>query len=90
MYRRHLWRTKATILVLKTTATPLMRTIDWRRQICQFLNLGFESTDDTLLEALELASDKLEEYERLTEVQVDPRELVPRYQVIHRVRCAND
>ncbi|KAF4636197.1 hypothetical protein G7Y89_g1892 [Cudoniella acicularis] len=69
---------------------PLLRTIDWRRQLCQFLNLGFESTDEALIEALESASEKLEELERLTAVEDDPRDLVPRYQVIHRVRCAND
>jgi hypothetical protein len=65
-----------------------MRTIDWRAQICQFLNLGSESTDKTILKGLEGAADKLEEVERLRAVETEQHDPVPKYQIIHRVNCA--
>ncbi|KAE9374916.1 P-loop containing nucleoside triphosphate hydrolase protein [Stipitochalara longipes BDJ] len=62
--------------------------IDWRRQLCMFLQVPSESKDTTLLKALQEAAAKLEEAERLSSVAFESRDHVPRYQVIHRVNCA--
>jgi hypothetical protein len=69
---------------------PVIRTIDWRKQLCQFFDINPDSTDDTLLEALEDASEKLKEAARLTEIESESLDGFPRYQVIHRVKCAVD
>ncbi|PQE03869.1 hypothetical protein CJF30_00006594 [Rutstroemia sp. NJR-2017a BBW] len=69
---------------------PVIRTIDWRKQLCQFFDINPDSTDDTLLEELENASEKLKEAARLTEVESESVDSSPRYQVIHRVKCAVD
>lgn len=37
---------------------PVITTVDWRRQLCRFLEMQPESTDDKLLEALEDASER--------------------------------
>jgi len=67
---------------------PMRTTIDWRAQICQFLSLAPESSDDVIMEALEDAAEKLEEADRLATEESHPYDLTPRYQVIHTVRCA--
>ena len=67
-----------------------VRTIDWRAELCRFLNIGIESTDGEILDNLEKASLKLEEAERITAEAAELHDLTPRYQVIHRVRCAAD
>lgn len=67
-----------------------MKTIDWRGQLCQFLKIGPESTDETLLESLETASEALEEAHRLLAIESDPQNHVPKYQTIHRVSCVID
>jgi len=69
---------------------PLLRTIDWRKQLCQFLNIGFESTDNALLDALDHAAEELEEFKRLAADKFERHHRPPNYQVIHRVRCANN
>ncbi|KFY06830.1 hypothetical protein V492_07707 [Pseudogymnoascus sp. VKM F-4246] len=69
---------------------PLMKIIDWRGQICRFLNIELESTDEFVLESLYDASEKLEEAERLAAEKLEPQDLTPEYQEIHRVRCASD
>ncbi|KAH8663645.1 hypothetical protein BGZ60DRAFT_411777 [Tricladium varicosporioides] len=76
---------------------PVITTIDWRRQLCQFLEMGPESTDDALLEALEDASEKLKKLKRLKETaqlamkaDINLLNEAPIYQVLHRVRCALD
>jgi hypothetical protein len=67
-----------------------VRTIDWRAELCRFLNIGIESTNDEILDNLEKATQKLEEAERITALASELHDLTPRYQVIHRVRCAAD
>ena len=67
-----------------------MTTIDWRGQLCRFLNIAPESTDDFLLESLDNASEKLEEAERLAAKKPELYDLPPEYQEIHRVTCSSD
>ena len=67
-----------------------MTTIDWRKQICQFLKISPESTDDTVLECLDFAAEKLEDAKRITAEESEPQDLTPRYQTIHRVKCDVD
>lgn len=50
--------------------------------------MGSESTDETILEALEAAADTMEEVERLRAVETEQHDLVPKYQFIHRVNCS--
>lgn len=69
---------------------PVIRTIDWRRQLCQSLDVHPESADDTLLDALEDASQKLREAATRTQTESESLDDFPRYQVIHRVKCASD
>jgi hypothetical protein len=66
-----------------------MKTIDWRRQLCQFLKISPDSTDEVLLGSLDVAAEKLEEADRLTAVESQQYE-PPRYQIIYRVECAID
>jgi hypothetical protein len=67
-----------------------VRTIDWRAELCRLFDIGLEATDETLLEYLDTGAEKLEEAERLAALASEPRDLTPRYQVIHRVRCIED
>jgi hypothetical protein len=69
---------------------PLMTTINWRGQLCRFLNIGPGSTDEFLLESLDNATEKLEEAERLSAKISEPKDFLPEYQEIHRVRCSSD
>jgi hypothetical protein len=56
-----------------------MTTIDWRKQICQFLQISPESTDDTIIECLDFAAEKLEDAKRITAEESEPQDLTPRY-----------
>jgi hypothetical protein len=67
-----------------------MTTIDWRKQICHFLKIHPDSTDDILLDCLDFAAEKLEEAKRITAKESEPQDLTPRYQTIHSVRCEID
>ncbi|KAL2075373.1 hypothetical protein VTL71DRAFT_316 [Oculimacula yallundae] len=69
---------------------PVIRTIDWRGQLCQFLDIPLESPDDTLLGALEVASEKLKEATQLSDLESKSEDISPRYQVIHKVLCGVD
>jgi hypothetical protein len=63
------------------------RLIDWRGEICHYLDLPQLSTDDEVLEALEKVSGQLQEAERLNS-EVASRG-PPRFQVINRIQCRN-
>ncbi|KAI7776596.1 hypothetical protein LA080_004746 [Diaporthe eres] len=72
----------------RTAHTPKTTTIiDWRHEICHFLQLDPDATDKEVFDELQIASAKLKEAERAknqTTIQQGPL----RCQVIHRVSCA--
>ncbi|RDL37540.1 Uncharacterized protein BP5553_04973 [Venustampulla echinocandica] len=72
----------------KHRGRPPLLTYNWRAEVCRFLNLGIESSDEALYEELQAAEKRLEEADRLTSLGAPPEDLIPRYQTIHRVRCA--
>jgi hypothetical protein len=63
-----------------------MTTIDWRGEICQFLNLSPVASNEELSAALDEAREKLQELERL-QALTSSLHVPPRYQIIHTVRC---
>lgn len=62
--------------------------IDWRSQLCQFLRMAPESSDASLLENLQDASDKLEVAKKLTSMVPESHDTPLQFQMIHRVDCA--
>lgn len=70
-----------------TTHTPKTTTIiDWRYEICHFLQLDPNASDDEVFGELQTASAKLKEAERVKH-QSKMHRGPPRYQVIHGVFC---
>lgn len=70
-----------------TPKTTIM--IDWRHEICDFLQLDPTASDKEVFDELQMASAKLKEAERVknqSAIQQGPL----RCQVIHRVTCANN
>ncbi|KHN96247.1 ATPase, AAA-type, core [Metarhizium album ARSEF 1941] len=63
------------------------RVIDWRGEICHFLDLSSESTDEDVLHALETVSDRLQEAASSTSEQASRKP--PRFQVVNRIECRN-
>ncbi|KAK0624599.1 hypothetical protein B0T17DRAFT_530561 [Bombardia bombarda] len=66
---------------------PMKTTIvDWRGELCRFLDIPAESTDDQVFEGLEAASAKLAEAERLKKQSLHHKG-PPVHVVINRVSC---
>ncbi|ETS79874.1 hypothetical protein PFICI_07403 [Pestalotiopsis fici W106-1] len=65
------------------------RTIDWRYEICTFLDKPCDVPDNDLLDAFEEASGTLGEIERLRR-QASDQHIPPRYQVVHEIICHHD
>ncbi|KAI1302934.1 hypothetical protein F5Y03DRAFT_407401 [Xylaria venustula] len=63
-----------------------MTTIDWRQEICRFLECSSELTDTKILDELDAVLTELVELRRLS-CRRFPQPKSPAYQVIHRVRC---
>ncbi|KAI0968984.1 ATPase [Xylaria arbuscula] len=63
-----------------------MTTIDWRQEICRFLECSSELTDTKILDELDAVLTELVELRRLSCRQF-PQSKTPAYQVIHRIRC---
>ncbi|KAI0813925.1 hypothetical protein GGR55DRAFT_487166 [Xylaria sp. FL0064] len=61
-------------------------TIDWREEICRFLNRPSELTDTAILDELDTVLTELVELRRLSSRQLAPPK-APDFQVINRVRC---
>ncbi|KAF2999956.1 hypothetical protein E8E14_003520 [Neopestalotiopsis sp. 37M] len=62
------------------------KTIDWRSEICTFLDKPYGIPDNDLLDALDETSDTLREIEHLRKqasAQSDP----PRSQIVHEITC---
>lgn len=70
-----------TTYMLKTTTM-----IDWRYEICHFLQLNPNASDTELLHELQTASAKMKEVERMVQ-ETATHHITPRHQVIHRVHC---
>ncbi|KAK5625849.1 hypothetical protein RRF57_001565 [Xylaria bambusicola] len=69
----------------RTRHRPTM-TIDWREEICRFLNRSSELTDNAILDELDMVSAELIELRRLgTQPAVQSKP--PDYQIINRVTC---
>jgi hypothetical protein len=62
-------------------------TIDWRYEICRFLELDPNASEEVVFEELQTAFAKMKEAERVKQNPVAQQGPV-RYQVIHRVSCA--
>lgn len=60
--------------------------IDWRYEICRFLQLDPNASDKEVFDELQMASAKMKEAERV-KYQSAIHQGLPRYQVIHRVLC---
>ncbi|KAJ3579511.1 hypothetical protein NPX13_g1058 [Xylaria arbuscula] len=65
---------------------PTIMTIDWREEICRFLNHSSDLTDVTILDELDTLSNELDALRRLNAQQVIEPE-PPGYQIINRVIC---
>ncbi|KAH7126025.1 ATPase [Dactylonectria macrodidyma] len=65
---------------------PMM--VDWRRELCRFLETPNESTDDDILEKLEETSKLLREAEHL-KLLAFAQQGPPKFQVINRIECHN-
>ncbi|CCF36483.1 ATPase [Colletotrichum higginsianum] len=64
-------------------------TVDWRSELCRFLHLSNQITDNEIFEALAETEGKLRDAERLKyQYAVDPGP--PRSQVIHRIDCQHE
>ncbi|KAI1359949.1 hypothetical protein F5Y08DRAFT_62021 [Xylaria arbuscula] len=62
-------------------------TINWREEICRFLNRSSESTDDEILDGLDTVSTELVALRELNAQQVtEPKP--PSYQIINLIRCS--
>ncbi|KAF6803605.1 ATPase [Colletotrichum sojae] len=60
--------------------------IDWRSELCRFLRLSHEPSDEDILEALEKTEEKLRDAERLkSQFSADPGP--SRYQVVYTIGC---
>lgn len=60
--------------------------IDWRSELCRFLQLSHEPSDEDILEALEETEEKLRDAERLkSQFSADPGP--SRYQVVYTIGC---
>ncbi|KAI1423327.1 ATPase [Xylaria sp. FL1777] len=69
----------------RTRHRPTM-TIDWREEICRFLDCRSELTNNAILNELDRVSSELMELRQLSSKQLaQPKP--PDYQVINRVRC---
>lgn len=74
--------------LVSTTHTPkTTTTIDWRHEICHFLHLDPNKTDEEVFQELQKASAKMIEAERVKQNSATHQGPL-RPQVIHRVRCA--
>lgn len=62
--------------------------IDWRHEICHFLQLDPTSSDKEVFEELQIVSENIKEAELVKHESAIPQGLL-RYQVIHRVFCAD-
>ncbi|KAF5570830.1 aaa family atpase [Fusarium phyllophilum] len=63
---------------------PMM--IDWRRKICNFLNMPSTCTDDEIIEELEIKDKLLRESESLKRLAFSTQG-PPRVQIINRITC---
>ncbi|KAF5529058.1 aaa family atpase, partial [Fusarium napiforme] len=63
---------------------PMM--IDWRRKICNFLNMPSTCTDDEIIEELEVKDKLLRESESLKRLAFS-KQGPPRVQIINRITC---
>lgn len=63
--------------------------IDWRGCICDLLHLSEDSTDEVILEGLAEAAEQLEDAARAMNDASETQVFMPRYELIHRVRCAD-
>ncbi|KAH6957289.1 hypothetical protein DER45DRAFT_569611 [Fusarium avenaceum] len=68
------------------THRPLPMMVDWRREVCNFLEMSDTCTDHDIREQLELASERLSEYESLKRLAF-AKQGPPRVQVINQVEC---
>lgn len=60
--------------------------VDWRREVCNFLDMSDTCSDHDIREQLELASERLSEYESLKRLAF-AKQGPPRVQVINQVEC---
>jgi hypothetical protein len=63
--------------------------VDWRRKICNFLNMSSACTDDEIIEELEAKDDLLRESESLKR-KVSDKQGPPRVQVINQIECRSE
>jgi hypothetical protein len=62
------------------------KTVDWRHEICTFLDKPYDVLDNDLLHAFYEASDTLREIERLRK-QASAQRGPPRFQMVHEIAC---
>ncbi|KAK1994919.1 ATPase [Colletotrichum falcatum] len=68
---------------------PPIVTVDWRSEICRFLNLSNQVPDHEIFEALAETEGKLRDAERL-KYQYTADSGPPRSQVMHRIHCHHE
>lgn len=62
--------------------------VDWRRLLCQNLDLDHQESDDVIRKSLQGIMERLREADRLLHSSSNVDQLmVPEYQIMHRVRC---
>ena len=60
--------------------------VDWRREICSFLNMTDACSDHDILDKLETTAERLEECESLRTIALGQKG-PPRVQVLHKIEC---